>query len=142
MSADGASTIRMAGDFLDSNVLLYLLSTDAEKADTVERLLARGGMVSIQVFNEIASVALRKFGKDLRDVRHFLQDLRRVCDIVPTDLGSHERGLDIAERYRFSIHDSMLIAAALQAECTTFYSEDLQRGQRIENLTIRSPLRP
>jgi predicted nucleic acid-binding protein len=55
------------------------------------------------------------------------------------DIATHERGLDITEHYKFSIYDSMLIAAALQAKCTTFYSEDMQHEQRIEGLTIRNP---
>ena len=33
----------MSGDFFDTNVLLYLLSEDAEKADRAEALLRAGG---------------------------------------------------------------------------------------------------
>ena len=48
--------------FLDTNVLLYLLSGDADKADRAEELIADGGVISVQVLNEFASVASRKFG--------------------------------------------------------------------------------
>ena len=39
-------------DFFDTNVVLYLLSADAAKADRAEELLAIGGTISVQVLNE------------------------------------------------------------------------------------------
>jgi predicted nucleic acid-binding protein len=48
--------------FYDTNVLLYLLSVDAIKADRSEQLLASGGIVSVQVLNEFTAVASRKLG--------------------------------------------------------------------------------
>ncbi len=33
----------MSGDFFDTNVLLYLLSEDTEKADRADSLVRRGG---------------------------------------------------------------------------------------------------
>lgn len=46
--------------FFDTNVLLYLLSGDAAKADRAETLVAAGGVINVQVLNESASVASRK----------------------------------------------------------------------------------
>jgi predicted nucleic acid-binding protein len=127
------------GAFFDSNVVLYLLSGNSAKAELSEKLMARGGTISVQVMNEFAAASLRKFKKTIPEIRAALADVRAVCDVVPIDLATHERGLGIAERYRFSLYDSMLVSAALQANCTTFYSEDLQHGQVIEGLTIRNP---
>ena len=45
--------------FFDTNVVLYLLSADERKADIAEALLAKGGVVSVQVLNEAASVCRR-----------------------------------------------------------------------------------
>jgi predicted nucleic acid-binding protein len=44
----------MSGDFFDTNVLLYLISEDAEKADRAEALVRAGGGISVQVLNEAA----------------------------------------------------------------------------------------
>jgi predicted nucleic acid-binding protein len=49
--------------------------------------------------------------------------------------------VNIARRYGYQICDSVMIAAALEAGCTTFYSEDMRDGQRIAGLTIRNPFR-
>lgn len=40
----------------------------------------------------------------------------------------YQRGLDIQARYRYGFYDALIIAAALSADCTRLYSEDLQYG--------------
>jgi predicted nucleic acid-binding protein len=129
-----------AGDvFLDSNVLLYLLSGEHAKADRAEALVQRGGVISVQVLNEFAAVATRKLAMSLRDVREILSTIRRICVVRPLSLETHDIGLDLAERYHLSIYDALIIAAALLAECKTLYSEDMQHGQKIEGVTIQNP---
>lgn len=131
-----------ATDFLDTNVLLYLTSSDAAKAQRAEDLLADRGVVSVQVLNEFASVALRKFKMRMDEVRDLLTGIRVVCTVVPLDVAMHERGFDIAERYRIELYDAMIVAAALQAGCNTLYTEDMHDGHRIDGLTIRNPFNP
>jgi len=130
-----------ATDFFDSNVLLYLLSPEPSKADLVEMLLPDGGMISVQVLDEFASVATRKFHKTMHETRRLLNSIRAVCDVVAADIETHELGLDIAKRYKFSVYGSMLVAAAIQAKCTNFFTEDLHHGQKIGGMTIRNPFR-
>ena len=125
--------------FFDTNVLLYLLSNDAAKADRAEALLATGGVVSVQVLNEFASVASRKLAMTIPEIREILSTIRAMCMVKPLDIETHELGLDMAERYGFSIYDGLIVAAAVRAGCAILYTEDLQRGQVIENLTIRNP---
>ncbi len=131
-----------ATDFFDSNVLLYLVSEEPGKADLAERLLAEGGTISVQVLDEFASVASRKFRKPMRDIRTVLNAIRSFCIVKAAGIETHELGLDIAERYKYSVYDSMLVAAALKAGCTTFYSEDLHNGQKIGGLMVRNPFNP
>ncbi|MGH6932028.1 MAG: PIN domain-containing protein [Dongiaceae bacterium] len=128
-----------ADAFFDTNVLLYLLSADSAKADRAEALLAGGGVVSVQVLNEFASVAARKLGLEIAAIREVLATVRAVCGVKPVDIETHDLALDLAERWGFSIYDCLIVAAALRAGCKTVYSEDLQPGQRIDKLTIRNP---
>lgn len=130
----------MTKGFFDTNVLLYLLSADGEKADRAEEVLAPGGTISVQVLNEFAAVARRKLGMPIGEIRDFLSDIRRICHVVSLDADTHDSALDVAERYGFGIYDALIVAAALGAGCDTLYTEDLQDGQRIENaLTVRNP---
>jgi len=126
--------------FFDTSVLLYLLSSEADKADRVEALLERRGVVSVQVLNEFTSVACRKLNMSLAEAREVLDTVRVVCRTEPLTVEDHERAVQIAERHRFSFYDSLIIASALRAGCRILYSEDLQHRQIIERqLTINNP---
>jgi predicted nucleic acid-binding protein len=129
-----------ADPFFDTSVLLYLLSSDTAKADRIEALLSARGVVSVQVLNEFAVVALRKLKMPLNEVREILDTIRAVCAVEPVTVETHDRGLAVIERYKFSLYDSMLVAAALIAGAKIIYSEDLQHGQLIDNqLRITNP---
>jgi predicted nucleic acid-binding protein len=125
--------------FFDTNVILYLVSADRKKAEIAEHLIAGGGVVSVQVLNEFADVASRKAGSPWSDIRETLTAVQASCRVEPISLAIHDRALEIAERYRFRIYDSLIVAAALQAKCTELYSEDFQSGQTIGGLAIRNP---
>jgi predicted nucleic acid-binding protein len=48
----------------------------------------------------------------------------------------------IAGKYGFSLYDSLIVAAALESNCSVLYSEDLQDGQAIEGkLTVKNQFR-
>ena len=64
--------------FFDTNVLLYLISEDITKADRAETLLALGGVISVQVLNEFAAVALRKQAVNFKELRQILATIRAV----------------------------------------------------------------
>jgi predicted nucleic acid-binding protein len=118
--------------FFDSNVLLYLLSSDAGKAERVETLLQRRGVISTQVLNEVSAVVLRKQALSFPELHELLANLREFLGVVPLTVEVHERGLEVAERWEYSLYDSMIIAAALESGCRTLYSEDLQHRQMID----------
>jgi len=125
--------------FFDTNIVLYALSKEWEKASRSAELMRRGGVISIQVLNEFAVVCLRKYRAEWPIVRRGLQDLRESFDVVPLTLATHERGIALCERYQLGLYDSMIVAAALDAGCHTLWSEDMQDGQVVEGLTIRNP---
>lgn len=132
----------MPGNFFDSNVLVYLASGDRAKADRAESVLARGGVINVQVLGEVANVTRRKMGLSWADTRAFLSLLRRLLDIHAVTLETHDVGLALAERYGFSVFDGMIVAAALQAGCDSLWSEDMQHGMRLrEGLRIVNPFR-
>jgi predicted nucleic acid-binding protein len=118
--------------FFDTSVLLYLLSSEDDKADRVEALLEQPGVISVQVLNEFTSVACRKLSMSFGEIREILDTVRVVCRTEALTVEDHERAMQIAERYRFSFYDALIIASALRAECKTLYSEDLQHRQIIE----------
>jgi predicted nucleic acid-binding protein len=126
--------------FIDTNVLLYLLSEDSGKADVAEALLNQGGIVSVQVLSEFTSVCARKLKMSYADIREILATIRVVLDVRDITPAIHAAVLDIAEQYGYSFYDSMILAAALHAGCRRVYTEDLQAGQKIKDqLLIVNP---
>jgi len=125
--------------FLDTNVLLYLLSDDARKAAQAEALVMNGGVISVQVLNEFANASRRKLAASWEVVHETLDILKDALAVEPLTLETHEVALALAERYRFSIYDSLILAAALSAGCVVVYSEDMQHGQAIGEMRVQNP---
>src|SRR6202165_5555663 len=116
--------------FLDTNVLLYLLSSDAAKADRAEALAAAGGVISVQVLNEFVSVASRKLRMSMSEIREVLSAIRAVCTVEPLSIQTHDLGFDLAQRFGLTIYDALIVAAALLAKCRVVSSAG-QHGARI-----------
>jgi predicted nucleic acid-binding protein len=129
--------------FFDTNVLVYIVGQEDERTAVAEALVGGGGVLSVQVLNELAAVARRKLGLTWDEVGEALAAIRVLCPSpVALTIETHEAGLRIAAQYQFHIYDALVAAAALEAGCTTLYSEDLQDGQVIDGcLTIRNPFK-
>jgi len=89
----------MPASFFDSNVLVYLASGDAAKADRAEAAIAAGGVIGVQVLNEVTNVARRKMRMSWADTHAFLDLLRSLLTVHPLTVEVHETGLRLAERY-------------------------------------------
>jgi predicted nucleic acid-binding protein len=130
----------MPGRFLDSNIVLYLASEDLLKAERAQELVAEGGTISVQVLNEIANISRRKMGLSWAETRNFLLMIRGLLKVEPITIEIHDVGISLAERYQLSVYDSMIVSAALSAECDMLLSEDLQNGLLINGrLRVLNP---
>jgi predicted nucleic acid-binding protein len=139
----------MSGEFIDTNVFVYLFDeTDDRKQSIADRLIrtaleTRTARISYQVVQETLNVMTRKLPSPMSniDAQRFLDRiLVPLWQIMPSP-ALYSRGLSVQARYGFSYYDSLIIAAALESGCTCLYSEDLQHGQQIEALTIENPFK-
>ena len=129
----------MAKPFIDSNVVLYLFSSDTVKADRAESLLQSGGLISVQVLNEVASVCLRKIKMTWEDVDAVLKTLKSTCEVLPVTLASHEKAVGLAKRFQISFYDANIVATAILGGADTLFSEDMQNGMSMESVTVVNP---
>jgi predicted nucleic acid-binding protein len=129
--------------FFDSNVLIYAMVSGDSRRERAQQLVAPGGVISVQVLNEFVAVARRKMRMPWENVIEALDAIRILFPSpVSITLDTHEAALKIAQQYGFGIYDAQIAATALEANCSTLYSEDLQDGQVIDGeLTIRNPFR-
>jgi predicted nucleic acid-binding protein len=133
--------------FLDTNVLVYaFIARSADPPDprtqVAQNLLMRGGKISVQVLNEFGDVAARKFQISWAVISEMMSAVRVLCGEV-ISLSEQTTGSAIAfsQRHRFRLHDSLILASAVEAGCSILLTEDLQHGQTIEGIRIENPFR-
>ena len=132
---------------MDTNILIYLFdSRDPIKQQQARQLVKHAigteqGCISYQVVQEflnvLTKIELTSFSTV--GIRVLLdQYLSPLCH-VHSSMALVHRALDLKDRWRYGFYDSLIIAAALQANCILLYSEDMQHSQKIETLTIVNP---
>jgi predicted nucleic acid-binding protein len=129
--------------FFDTNVVIYALSGDGSRAEIAKRSLAGGGVVSVQVMNEMTNIFRRKLRMSWEQIDQHVMTLRLFIPVVrPVELSTYIIGRVIAERHQLQFYDSLLLASALEAGCKRFVSEDMQNGMMIDSLRIVNPFTP
>ncbi len=131
--------------FLDTNILVYMFDeTDAGKrrraeALVNESLVGGAGCISFQVVQETLNVLVRRLGFTAEDARRALEQvLVPLWQVHPSEV-LYQDAIALQGRYGFSFYDSLIVAAALEADCTRLYSEDMQHEQQVRRLTILNP---
>jgi predicted nucleic acid-binding protein len=133
--------------FLDTNIFAYAAHPAAtRKTEVAFKLIEDGldtgnGIVSYQVVQEFFSLAFRKFPKAMSgfEAEEYLNTVFRPLLAVHSSPALYVSALQVYGRYRFSWYDSLIVAAARQADCSILYTEDLQHGLQIENLRVTNP---
>ena len=127
--------------FVDTNVLVYAALANDRRSEPARELLSTGVIFSVQALNEFVSAA-RKLRREWSEIQEALAFLEAICPTpAPLTLATHRLAQEIAQRFGYHIFDALMIATALEAFSETLYSEDLQDGQKIGELTIRNPFR-
>jgi predicted nucleic acid-binding protein len=133
--------------FLDTGVFVRSFDRiDPGKRDVARNLLSDAlgngtGIISYQVVQEFLSLGTRKFVIPLSaaDAQRYLEVvLEPLCEVYASPELFHQ-ALEIADAWRLSFSDSLIVAAALQSDCVLLYSEDLQDGLKVRGLTVRNP---
>src|SRR5688572_12302309 len=98
-----------ARSFIDTKVVIHLLSGDAAKADRSEEIIAGGGVASVQVLNEFVSAARRKLNLSWAEIREVVAALRASLDVSAVTPAMQARALDIAETRGLHIYDASIV---------------------------------
>ena len=132
--------------FIDSNVFIYA----ADSKNPVKRSIARkliteavasgGYEINVQVLNEFSSVAYRKLGLTIDEIKAYLE-MFRALTVLPVPADVTEKGLDVMQRYGLQFYDSLLLVAASESGCSEFISEDLNDGQIYCGMKAANPFK-
>ena len=124
--------------FIDSNIWIYYYSMAPDDKFTRAKTLILDNFASLvlgtQILGELYNVLIRKNMASEADAKLVITDLVSEFPVIAMDSN------DMNMRYGYSYWDSLIIATAIQSDCTILYSEDMQHDQFIENkLTIVNP---
>lgn len=134
--------------FLDTNIFIYHFDLETSSKRSISDELIKSahlneGIISYQIIQEFLNVATKKFSSSMtcsEASKYFSKILYPICEVFPT-MRLFNRALEIKQGWQFSFYDSLIVAAALEANCRILYSEDLQHNQKIEELRIINPYR-
>jgi predicted nucleic acid-binding protein len=133
--------------FLDTNIFVYSLDRTAPvKARIANQLIRQGaisriGIVSYQVVQEFFNVALKRFSPAMTvaEAEQYLGIIFRPLLAVHSSQALYSEALRLRNRHHLSWYDSLIVAAAMEADCDVLYSEDLQHGKKFGDLQITNP---
>jgi len=130
--------------FLDTNILIYAYSEDEPKKQSIALQLLDSFedhvIISKQVINELSNILLKKFKLGSDQVENVLLEIDNVLPIVDFDLTTQIKALKLKDRYQFQFYDALIVATALENNCTVVYSEDMQHKMLIDgSLKIINP---
>ena len=133
--------------FLDTNIFVYCFDRDSvtESKHAIQlvrdAVTSRKGVISYQVVQEFFNLALRRFAQPMTvpEAEQYLAAVFRPLLAIQSSPALFSEALRLSARYRLSWYDSLIVAAALEADCAILYSEDLQHGLRISGLQIQNP---
>ena len=133
--------------FLDTNIFVYSFDrSETAKSRRAAQLIrtalkTQKGIVSYQVVQEFFNVALQRFAKPLKadEAEQYFSTIFRPLLGIHSSPALYLEAIHLQGRYRLPWYDSLIVAAAIQAECELLMTEDLQHGQRFGNLRIENP---
>ena len=133
--------------FLDTNVLLYSLSSNPaearKRAVAVSLLDAEDIAMSVQVLQEFYVQATRATGPDAlpHDIAAGLVRTWLRFKIQETTLPVMLGALEITATHGLSYWDAAILAAARALGCRELLSEDMAHGREVEGILVTNPFR-
>ena len=91
-------------NFIDTNILIYLYSSNQAKQNVMIDLLKRTEIfvISTQIVNEFCNVLLKKLKYTKSTISTALEDFKRNFEIINIELNTIEKALLINESYKYS----------------------------------------
>jgi predicted nucleic acid-binding protein len=133
--------------FLDTNIFAYSFDSNASaKQERARDLIVHGiktrkAVVSYQVVQEFFNLALRKFSRPMNvaEAEQYLQTVFQPLLAIQSSSTLFSHALRLQDKRHLSWYDSLIVAAAIESQCTILYSEDMHDGHRLGELEIKNP---
>jgi predicted nucleic acid-binding protein len=129
---------------LDTNVLAHAEGASGvamrDKAvELIQRLPPGAIVLPVQTLGELFHVLVRKAKRRPARARAAVLSWRDAYAVMETSAAVMVNATDLASDHGLSIWDSVILAAAAEAECRLLLSEDLQEGFTWRGVTVANP---
>jgi len=127
--------------FLDTNVCIYAFDADSRKKEiALDLIISNQASVSTQVLMETSNVALKKLKFRNEELKMSIDYITIFCSLHIIELSTVRLAFQINQQYKYSLYDALIVASALESNCSILYSEDMQHGQLVSGrLNIVNP---
>lgn len=132
--------------FVDANILVYAEDRDAGRKHVIARDLITSlwrsgeGVLSVQVLQEFFVIVTRKIPQPLSPEDALAIVEQYLTWRVVENTGSLLlAGIRLASTLKVSFWDALVIQAARIEGCDRLWTEDLNHGQKVGDLTITNP---
>lgn len=131
----------------DTNILVYATGAAPDpKTERARDIIARGmrsgwSVLLLQTLAEFSSVAIRKAGIPVDDIRTTIDAWRAVLPVQAAEDDDLAAALDAVKIHRLGFWDAMLWASAQRAGVRHFLTEDLQDGFVLQGVRFVNPFK-
>lgn len=130
--------------FVDTNIWLYAFMEDeSEKHKIAFSIISNPNiLLSTQAINEICINLINKTDYSEEDIAELVNNIYSKYNVSVIDKKTILLSSNIRKKYKVSYWDSLIIASAIEDECSIIYTEDMQYRQVIEGkLEIVNPFK-
>jgi predicted nucleic acid-binding protein len=131
--------------FLDTNIFIYAQDAGSpnkqrKSREIIAQLSDSGdGVISTQVMQEFFVATTRKLSVEPLVAKGVLKTFS-VFEVVLVSATLIHEAIDCSILNQLPFWDSLILAAAASAGCSTVFSEDLASGQTILGVRVQNPL--
>ena len=131
---------------IDSNIWAYAFMEGDDRRSVVAKSLIESYkrsrnkiIISTQIVNEVCNVMLKKGGVNSSDVNGYIDYFYTESSVVLMQENTMRLAVQLRFDQSLSFWDSLIVAIAVENNCDTLYSEDIQHGLKIKQLRIVNP---
>lgn len=127
---------------VDTNIILYCFDENllSPKKITALDIVSGSPGFSTQVLSEVINVCHKRWKYSKSKLIGVADFLLQNCVLSPIDYATVSLAHSLISKYDFQYFDALIVASAINSDCTILYSEDMQHNMLVENkLTIINP---
>jgi predicted nucleic acid-binding protein len=131
--------------FVDTNILVYFISNEKKKKLQARDIIfsSENVYVSSQVISEFVSVCFSKKFLGPDEIVSVASQFIEAFKFIPVGASTIKSAVQIKKKSHRSFWDSLIVASALENNCSILYTEDMQAGQIIDGkLKVINPFNP